>query len=135
MPVYYKKGYKYQLVADYTCSVNIHPEQDIVTKYISLTIGGRLTLRDGYAWDGISGPTFDTEDTRRGSLVHDALYQLMRLGLLPQSARPAADVEFRTICISAGMWEMRAWVDLKGLKLFGASAAHPRNKKKVFVAP
>ena len=41
---------------------------------------------------GASGPTLDTDDTMElDSLVHDALYQLMREGCLPQSARKAAD--------------------------------------------
>ena len=34
----------------------------------------------------------------RGSLVHDALYQLIRLGLLPTCMKKKADVLFSMIC-------------------------------------
>jgi hypothetical protein len=41
----------------------------------------------GYAWNGPSGPTLDTRNFMRGSLVHDALYQLMREGRMDNGLR------------------------------------------------
>ena len=40
----------------------------------------RICVERGYAWDGASGPTFDTCGAFEAALVHDVLYQCMRLG-------------------------------------------------------
>ncbi len=71
--------YKYQLMADYILQIDIKPIQNIELKFLSLSSEGALPIKKFYAWDGPSGPTIDTRDFMRGSLVHDALYQLMRL--------------------------------------------------------
>ena len=99
--------YKYRLLADLVLQSSI---KDIFvrTEYIELRYDGQLTLRKGYAWDGPSGPTIDTKNFMRGSLVHDALYQLMRLKLLPASLRETADMLLRRICIEDGMCRLRA---------------------------
>ncbi|MGH7536144.1 MAG: DUF1353 domain-containing protein, partial [Gemmatimonadales bacterium] len=80
MGIQYRTGYKYQLAADYTVLLAFGPAENIKTEYIcfvrSLQGRGYLTVKEGYAWDGPSGPTVDTKDFMRGSLVHDALYQL-----------------------------------------------------------
>jgi hypothetical protein len=60
-------------------------------------------ISKGYAWDGPSGPTIDTGNFMRGSLIHDALYQLMRTGNLPTSFRERADLLLRKTCIDDGM--------------------------------
>ena len=53
----------------------------IFTDYIILDIQGNLVIKKGYAWDGAT--LFpDLEVVKRGSLVHDALCQLLRSGLL-----------------------------------------------------
>ena len=66
--------------------------------YLSLTEEGRLEVKRTYAWDGPSGPTIDTRNFMRGSLVHDALYQLIRLEVLPPESRKRADQLLREIC-------------------------------------
>ncbi len=78
----YKGGFKYQLHKSYVDHISIRPEADVSTRYVSLSVTGKLRIRYGYAWDGPSGPTWDTLNSMRGSLVHDVLYQLMRLELL-----------------------------------------------------
>ncbi len=132
----YKKGYKYQLCTSYACKIDVKPEKSIATDYIILTKRGNLVLKKGYAWDGASGPfTLDTKTNMRGSLVHDALYQLMREEYLPQEYREQADREFQKICIEDGMCKLRAKIDFIGLNKFGAYAASPKNARKVCVAP
>jgi hypothetical protein len=64
---------------------------DIPGQLVSLNPKGLLTIEMGYCWDGASGPTIDTQDSQAASLAHDALYQLMRLELLPQYVKPLAD--------------------------------------------
>ena len=69
----YKSGFKYQLVLDYELEIKISPSSEIVTDYIVLYESRMLVIKKGYAWDGPSGPTIDTKNFMRGSLVHDAL--------------------------------------------------------------
>ena len=78
-----------------------------------------IHIKAGYAWDGPSGPSIDTDTFMRGSLIHDALYQLIREGYLPQSFRKAADKQMRRICKEDGMHPFRAWYSYVGVRLFG----------------
>lgn len=121
----YGAGYKYQLKADYSCAIEIRPPDRIRTEYIDLDCDGWLTIRKGYAWDGPSGPTIDTDTFMRGSLAHDAAYQLIREGHLPQEARPLADQMLRRICKEDGMWGVRAWWVYWGVRLGAGPAADP----------
>jgi len=106
----FKKGYKYQLKEAYVVTVPIRPATDLDTDYIALTTQGALTIKQGYAWDGPSGPTVDTLSFMRGSLVHDALYQLMRNRLLNRGQhRETADRVLQSICREDGMNRIRAW--------------------------
>ncbi len=93
--------------------------------YVSLSLGGTLKINSGYAWDGPSGPTIDTPDFLIGSLVHDALYQLMRERKLPQSYRKIADQILKRICLEEGMPSWRAFYVYYAVRLFGASSAKP----------
>jgi len=134
----YKSGYKYQIVEDYPVLIPIKPPkgEDIVTDYIELDKKGLLTIKKGYAWDGPSGPTIDTHTFMRGSLVHDALYQLMRNEkLLKKEHRKAADKLIQEMCRDDGMNSIRAWVVYSVLRLAGGRAADHKNKKPVISAP
>jgi hypothetical protein len=73
----YSRGYKYQLEETFVINIPIKPEKPCQNKWASLNSEGRLVIEEGYAWDGPSGPTFDTKNFMRGSLVHDILYQFM----------------------------------------------------------
>jgi len=74
----YRSGYKYQLAEDFHIQTFIKPENKVNNQFISLDKKGNLVVKSGYAWDGVSGPVIDTSNNLRASLVHDALYQLMR---------------------------------------------------------
>jgi len=132
----YKKGYKYQIVEPYATDIPIKPDRDIDTDYIALTAAGRLTIKKGYAWDGPSGPTIDTLNFMRGSLVHDALYQLMREKHLDKvTHRKTADELLRKMCKEDGMSSIRAWWVYVAVRKFGDTSADPANEKKVIKAP
>ena len=106
----YRAGYKYVLHSDYSIDTNILG-YNIQTEFICLDVNGRLTIKRNYAWDGPSGPTIDTKDFMRGSLVHDALYQLMSEGLLDWKYRDHVDKLLVAICKVDGMsWIRRQWV-------------------------
>lgn len=132
----YKAGYKYQLKEDYILAIEIKSADPIDTDYIRLDVMGELTIKKGYAWDGPSGPTIDTLNFMRGSLVHDALYQLMREKHLDRDTyREAADRLLQKICKEDGMWSLRAWWVYQGVRLFADPAADPANKRPVVHAP
>ena len=130
----YCSGYKYQLVAPYTEHVFIFPEKHIAHDFIILSTSGILLINSGYAWDGPSGPTIDTKNFMRGSLVHDALYQLMREGLLPESTREQADNELRRLCREDGMSWIRAYYVYRAVRRFGNSCA-ALSEDKIITAP
>ena len=134
----YKKGYKYQPFTSYSVDIPIKPETPIESpsEFIVLTSDGKLTLKKGYAWDGPSGPTIDTLNFMRGSLVHDALYQLMREGYLDNEFyRKPADKLLQAMCKQDGMSTIRAWWVYKGLRIGGDPAANPDNKRPISKAP
>lgn len=139
----YKEGYKRQLTKTCTCQISICPPEDIDSYFISLTKTGLLTARRGYAWDGSSGPTLDTKNSMEASLVHDALYQLMRMNMLSREHREAADLEYERICRIKGrtyrikekihqvkgMSKFRAWYQFSAVRKFASFATDPKNKK------
>ena len=133
--VKYTKGYKYQLVEDYSIQTSIKPYKDMELKFISLSKDGLLTIKAGYASDGPSGPTIDTKNSIRGAFVHDALYQLIRQRCLPKSVRPQCDELAYRIWIEDGMYKWRAKLWKRELGKFAGYAADPKNAKETLTAP
>ncbi len=130
----HRGGYKYQLAEDESFQTSIHPKGDITSEAgrIKLSASGKLSISEGYAWDGPSGPVIDRKTNMRASLAHDALYQLMREARLPYYNWPLADMEFGRIIVEDGAWGITATIDLLGLKLANGVAARPENRKKVY---
>jgi hypothetical protein len=135
--------YKYQLMEEYTYATGFSMEQTVRTgqDYIVLQQDGMLTLKKGYAWDGPSGPTVDTKNFMRASLVHDALYQLMREDLVGngdgvrKQFREDADKLLRRMVRKDGMsWPRWVWV-YQGLRLFGNAAAEKKTPPTNEYAP
>ncbi|SLM27823.1 conserved hypothetical protein [Desulfamplus magnetovallimortis] len=134
--IFYKDGYKYQLKKTFIINIPIFPDYPINSEFITLNTEGFLTIQSGYAWDGPSGPAIDTANFMRGSLIHDALYQLMREGHLDQDKyKPVADQVLKTICIDDGMSKIRAFFVHLAVKHFGETASDPMHKKPILVAP
>ena len=131
----YCEGYKYQLQADYSVQTPLRPRSPIDAEYIQLNPDGLLTIRQGYACDGPSGPTWDSASSMRAAFVHDALYQMIREGFLPAECRNIADDLLCQICIEDGMWPWRARVWKWAVIKFAKSAASWDNERKVLTAP
>ena len=121
------RSYKYQLAEDYTIQSNITGHEAEVENYIKLQENGCLTIKKFYSWDGPSGPTIDTKTFMRGSLVHDAFYQLLREKKISRKYRKQADDLLRTVCLEDGMSKFRAWYVHKAVRVFAAKAAKPKN--------
>jgi hypothetical protein len=122
-----RRKYKYTLSNDYSYQTDIKVPEDIDLGLLRLKASGLLhfNFKKGYAWDGASGPAFDTKNIMRGSLVHDALYQLMREEKIGQDQRLKADKILKEICLEAGMSKLRAWWVFQGVRIFGVNGAKP----------
>jgi hypothetical protein len=129
----YKKGYKYQLQEDYCINIPIYPEKNIIIPLIILTKEGQLTIKTSYAWDGPSGPALDTKTFMRPSLVHDSLYQFMRLKLLPYKLRKDIDKLLITHCKKDGMSWLRQQYVYLAVRFSGKDSATIH--RQIYTAP
>lgn len=128
----YSKGVKYYTREDVRLQTTCYPPEDIVTDWIILTTDGELEIIVGYAWDGPSGPTIDTDNSMTPSLGHDALAQLMRLELLDQKWRITSNEDFHRWLLQRKMWRIRAGLWKRELDKFGAPSTDPKNKRKIY---
>lgn len=128
------RKYKYQIWETFCVQTPILGYK-IVTPFITLFKNGKLMIKQGYASDGPSGPTFDTHTFMRAAFVHDALYQLLRMNKLPQEYRDVADRLLQTICLEDNMWPVRARWAYEALKQFGNSSAAVQPPPKIYTAP
>ncbi len=129
------KGWKYQLVEPFMIQLGFSPLDNIRTGFIVLGEDKMLLLARHYAWDGASGPCPDTPNIMKGALVHDALYQLIRLGLLGKNYRKQADMELKRICLESGMSQFWASVVYWACRLFAAKATQPQPQAPVYQIP
>lgn len=125
-PLSFHRLYKYQLdkpasaltaVVGFDVRIPLYPGS--AESWVELTTEGVIRIRHGYSWDGASGPAIDTPDFMLGSLVHDALYQMIHEGILPRSARKAADQTLRDLCKAEGMSAFRRWYVYIAVRAFG----------------
>jgi hypothetical protein len=135
----YQSGYKYQLLLDYVHQLPLtYPfvPHEIETNFLWLSEDGGLIIKEGYAWDGPSGPTIDTKNFMRGSIVHDALYQLIREGHLDKNVwRILADRELYRIVREDGMWWVRAKIAYYAVRVFGNPSARSTGGRPIEQAP
>ena len=127
----YRSEYKHQLSAAYNVTIPIQQPKVIETEFINLDPTGKLFVKKGYAWDGPSGPVPDTRENMRASLVHDALYQLMRNNELSKRTwRKTADQIFKEICKDDGISVYWASIWYKGLRKFGDPLLVRKTRKR-----
>jgi len=119
------KGWKYQLTEPYQCQIRPFYAGDIETEFVQLDRTGALHLKRYYAWDGASGPCPDVKSIMIASLVHDALYQLMRQDLIDRSSRIYADRELKRFCILNGMPRFWANIVYWGVRVFAKKGVYP----------
>lgn len=117
--------YKYTLVDPFSKQTELKPETRLGNDFLNLDGQGVLHISAGYSWDGPSGPTIDTPNFMQGSLVHDALYQMIREEYLDYDHRKYADELLREMCMEDSMSWIRATLVYYAVRIFGASAAKP----------
>lgn len=77
-------------------------DQNIQQRYLQLTPDGILKVSIGYRWNGASGFP-DLKTIMLGSLVHDALWQLIELKLLDTDHRGESNRILYKTCRKQGM--------------------------------
>jgi hypothetical protein len=136
----YCDGYKYQTYERYEIPTPFSGKDRFIAArdggqhWVDLQRSGLLVIREGYAWDGASGPTIDTKSSFVPSLVHDALFQLSRASLLLDLPQAPVDDFFEALCVKCGMWRWRAKLWRGGLRV-GAAYAYKPQPERVLVAP
>lgn len=94
--------------------------------HVRLILGtGTYVLRvpRGFRWNGASGPTWDTDGIRRASLVHDALYGILKRDGYDSRHRQLADRIFYHHLRQMGVNPARRWYYYAAVRLFGRKAA------------
>jgi hypothetical protein len=129
--------YRFEVIEDYRLEIpelfgqafHINDQRYFALVNISKTV--MLLINKGYAWNGMGtvGLYPTTKKTARASCAHDTFYQMMRLGLLPQTFRLTADNIFRRICKDDGEWGWTVEIYYTLIRLFGAGAAKPELTK------
>lgn len=117
-----RRKYKYTLADSFPYETGIEVEFPSNTRYLEIDSAGHLLIKAGYAWDGATGFP-DIKTIMKGSLVHDALYQLLREGVLKPADRNRADRILEEICIESGMSRWLADKVYRAVNLLGAKAA------------
>lgn len=116
------RHWKYQVMNDVRFETPLTGyEHD--ARYFTVTEDGVLEIREGYCWDGPSGPVWHTPSALRPSLVHDVFYQLIRMGIMSRRHRKRVDDLFHAQLLEDGMGRFRAWYFWKAVRLFGWRAA------------
>ena len=131
----YTAGFKYQVHSDFKIRLSFAPPKAIRTQFLSFDLDRYLEIKKAWSWDGMSGGIVDTRSSMQGSAVHDALYWLLRQGLLPLSYRGKCDDELKQICLDDKMWKSRAAYHRWGLRKAGRAAALPSAIKRIYRAP
>ena len=123
--LFYKDGYKAQVVEEFTTMTCIKPEWDIVTQFYSIETTGLMTIRAGYAFDFATG-AFDTKTIIKASAIHDVGCQAIVDGLLDRKHKKQVDLQFKIECQKDGMHPFRVWYTFKAVDKYSC-----RGRKKL----
>lgn len=116
--------YKYTLYETEKIQTDI-TGYEFTHKFFILDKSGLLTIFSHYKWDGVSGPTWDTKSTMIPGLGHDALYQAIRLNLLPLKLKPQIDLFFYNEMLKHKVWKPRAKYFYKAVDVLGHNSCIP----------
>ena len=118
--------YKYELT-EHVVAEHVVSFKRYHSEYMGLFARG-LYVWEGYQWDGATlFPDF--ECIIIPSCAHDAFYQLMRLGEIPQDQRIVGDRLLRDM-IDTGGWYKKVMSKLvyAGVRMFGGKHAMPAGR-------
>ena len=136
--------YKYEVTEISYCETGIR-NRPFWSKYFHMDAGGKLTVKVGYRWDGVSGPTWDSANTMWPGCVHDVLYQSLREKLITvaewangpdefilivmKGLRREIDALFEFLLEMEGMWAFRRSYYYWAVRKFGEQYTMPEELK------
>jgi len=120
------KKYKYKLAETFVIQTPFL-EMGFTHELFVLKDNGSLVINIGYLWDGVSGPTWDTNSTMIPGLVHDAFYQAIRLMLIPVYMKEKIDEFFYVLMLRYKVWKTRAKYFYQAVKTLGHKSCVPGN--------
>jgi hypothetical protein len=108
----------------------------IVDRFFRLDEDGMLWIFAGFAWNGASGPTFDTASSMGPSAVHDIFCICMRDGRLDYAVwQDIVNDFFRQQCLEDGMCVARANFWHWGVEVGDAGNPSQGPDRKILEAP
>lgn len=129
----YYKGYKYQVAEDTWLQSSIYGKR-VSHRFFELYEDGRLLIRAGYAWDGVTG-FFDLDCLMSPSAGHDVLFQCQRNGWLTHDeAFHQSNADLRRWARERGCWEWLANRVFGAVEKFGTAHA-ALQPDKIYEAP
>jgi len=137
--VTYQKAWRYTLGKPYSLNFGVkygktlhmgEAQAAASTSFYTLS-SDELKAGSGYAWDGASGPVFQTKNSVEATLVHDIMYQAMAADLVPATRpnRKIADKIFLLILKKNGMGFLRRRLWYAAVRLFGANQSRGENRE------
>ncbi len=132
---YHKGKFKYQLANDYVMNIGFSQASGLKTEFVELAADGKLTVKSGFAWDGVTGLAFDTRNFMRASLVHDALFLLLRHTGENLALHERADDLFLNIAKKDGVNAFRARLHYTSLYVGRKLSLLPGKQRSVHTAP
>jgi len=133
--LYFRRGYKYVVKRDFHIKLDIVPYAPVSVDHMQMDMEGNTVILAGYPWNGASGPTIDTLSSMIPSLVHDFIYELIRLGLISPEYKAYADQLLHDLGNECHMWGWRADLWLWAVGKFGDGSIRPSAEPKEEVAP
>ena len=125
----YKEGFRFYLADDFFILIEGLPDVAVLETYKMSLSNGSLRISRGYMWDG----PWKNKKMIRGFLVHEALYQLIRLGYLDYSWRLKANAVLCKILVADGVFRGFAFLIKKFFDVFGSVAS--KSGRKIQIAP
>lgn len=113
----YTKGYPYQGIGSFAYQSKIRLVDAVKTPFYAIDRDGLIQGKNGYAWDGASGPTMDRNKaskwTRRGTYFHDIGCQAIGEGLVSEGWRPEIDLMMLDILLEDAPSDNANWLKIK----------------------
>lgn len=126
-PIKYSTGYSHRLEESWEfqtgiigCAARID-SHDGGPPWLYLRQNGLMFFREGYSWNGCSGPTIDKPEAAAvpAGMVHDGGYQLFDAGKIGPDIREQFDNLFYRLLLQGGMWRWRALLWRRAVRKFG----------------
>lgn len=125
---YWVESDKYINAENYHGIATFYPPHNIETSYGDFLVDGCYTINKGFLFSANS-PAINTDDSKRGAMVHDFFYMLMKDKLLSRDYRKPVDMLFRDMLLDDGMFPIRVRYWYLAVRIGGSKALDsPRAK-------